>query len=44
MGTMIDIQPISRIEGHARVSIELDDAGNVSDARFHVLALRGDFR
>ena len=41
MGKTINIQPITRIEGHARVAIELDDAGQVSDARFHVMALRG---
>jgi F420-non-reducing hydrogenase large subunit len=41
MGTVINVQPISRIEGHARVSIHLDDAGNVDDAKFHVMALRG---
>ncbi len=41
MGTTINIQPITRIEGHARVAIELDDAGQVTDARFHVMALRG---
>jgi F420-non-reducing hydrogenase large subunit len=41
MGTTINVQPITRIEGHARVSIQLDDAGNVSDAKFHVMALRG---
>jgi F420-non-reducing hydrogenase large subunit len=41
MGTTINIQPITRIEGHARVTIELDDAGQVADAKFHVMALRG---
>ena len=41
MGQTINIQPITRIEGHARVTIELDDAGQVADARFHVMALRG---
>jgi F420-non-reducing hydrogenase large subunit len=41
MGQVINIQPITRIEGHARVAIQLDDAGNVTDARFHVMALRG---
>ena len=41
MGKVINIQPISRIEGHARGAIQLDDAGNVADAKFHVVALRG---
>ena len=41
MGKEIQIQPITRIEGHARVIINLDDAGEVADAKFHVMALRG---
>ena len=30
------IQPVTRIEGHAKISIQLDDAGEVQSARFHV--------
>ncbi|MFQ6046974.1 MAG: Ni/Fe hydrogenase subunit alpha [Gemmatimonadales bacterium] len=41
MGKRIVIQPVSRIEGHAKVVIELDDAGNVADTRVSVLELRG---
>ncbi|MDP3183151.1 MAG: Ni/Fe hydrogenase subunit alpha [Desulfobaccales bacterium] len=41
MGKVINIQPITRIEGHAKVSIHLDDAGNVTDTKVHVQALRG---
>jgi len=41
MGKVINIQPITRIEGHAKVAIHLDDAGNVADTRFHVQTLRG---
>ena len=41
MGQVINIQPITRIEGHAKVVIQLDDAGNVADTRMHVQALRG---
>jgi F420-non-reducing hydrogenase large subunit len=41
MGKEINIQPVTRIEGHAKVTIHLDDSGNVSDARFHVQTLRG---
>lgn len=41
MGEVINIQPITRIEGHAKVVIQLDDAGNVADTRLHVQALRG---
>jgi NAD-reducing hydrogenase large subunit len=35
------IDPVTRIEGHAKISIMLDDAGEVSDARFHVTEFRG---
>jgi F420-non-reducing hydrogenase large subunit len=41
MGTVINIQPVTRIEGHAKVAIHLDDAGNVTDTKFHVQTLRG---
>jgi NAD-reducing hydrogenase large subunit len=35
------INPVTRIEGHAKITIHLDDAGEVSDARFHVVEFRG---
>ena len=35
MKTII-IDPVTRIEGHAKISIYLDDEGQVNDARFHV--------
>jgi len=35
------IQPVSRIEGHAKITIQLDDAGNVQDTRVNVIELRG---
>ncbi len=37
----IVIDPVSRIEGHAKISIFLDDSGQVLDARFHVTEFRG---
>ena len=37
----ITVQPVTRIEGGARVTIDLDDSGNVADARFTILELRG---
>ncbi len=37
----IVIDPVTRIEGHAKITIHLDDAGGVQDARFHVTQLRG---
>ena len=41
MGKVINIQPITRIEGHAKVAIHLDDNGNVADTQMHMQALRG---
>lgn len=41
MSKVINIQPATRIEGHSRVAITLDDAGNVADTKFHVQNLRG---
>jgi len=37
----ITIQPVSRIEGHAKVTIQLDNAGNVADTHVNVMELRG---
>ena len=41
MGKTLVIQPVSRIEGHAKITIQLDDAGDVADARVNVIELRG---
>lgn len=41
MGKKIIIQPVTRIEGHAKVTIQLDDSGNVSDTMVHIIELRG---
>jgi NAD-reducing hydrogenase large subunit len=41
MSQRIVIDPVTRIEGHAKISIYMDDAGNVSDAEFHVVEFRG---
>ena len=37
----ISIDHVTRIEGHARITIKLDDAGQVTDAQFHVTQIRG---
>ena len=37
----IILQPVTRIEGHAKVTIQLDDQGNVADTRVNVVELRG---
>lgn len=41
MTRRIVIDPVSRIEGHAKITIELNDAGQVHDAHFHVTEFRG---
>jgi len=41
MAQEIRIDPVTRIEGHAKITIQLDDSGNVSSARFHVTEFRG---
>lgn len=37
----ITIDPVTRIEGHCRISIQLDKTGTVQDARVHVTQFRG---
>jgi F420-non-reducing hydrogenase large subunit len=37
----ITIAPVTRIEGHAKITINLDDSGNVADTFFNVVELRG---
>jgi NAD-reducing hydrogenase large subunit len=37
----ITIEPVTRIEGHAKVTIRMDDAGHVDHAYFHVNEFRG---
>jgi len=37
----IVIEPVTRIEGHSRISIHLDEEGNVEEAYFHVTQFRG---
>jgi len=41
MSQQVVIPHVSRIEGHAKITIDLDDAGDVADARLHVTQLRG---
>ncbi len=41
MGKRIEVNPVTRIEGHAKVSIELGDDGKVAAAYLHVLEFRG---
>jgi F420-non-reducing hydrogenase large subunit len=41
MSRRITIDPITRLEGHGKIEIFLDDAGEVSAAYFQVPELRG---
>lgn len=41
MSQRILIDPVTRIEGHAKITVQLDDAGQVTDAHFHVAEFRG---
>ena len=41
MGKTLTIAPVTRLEGHAKITIQLDDAGNVADTQVNVVELRG---
>jgi NAD-reducing hydrogenase large subunit len=41
MAKQILIDPVTRIEGHSKITIQLDDKGEVQDALFHVTQFRG---
>ena len=37
----VTIEPITRVEGHGKVSLLLDEENNVEQARFHIVEFRG---
>ena len=41
MSKKITIEPVTRVEGHGKVTIKFDDAGNVSQSRLHIVEFRG---
>ena len=41
MGKKITIEPVTRIEGHAKITLDVGDDGRVADAKFHVVEFRG---
>lgn len=41
MTQTIVIDPVTRIEGHSKITIQLDETGAVQDAHFHVTQFRG---
>ncbi|HRN46640.1 MAG TPA: Ni/Fe hydrogenase subunit alpha [Niabella sp.] len=41
MSTKIVIDPVTRVEGHGRVTIHLDEYGKVKDSYLHIVEFRG---
>ncbi len=41
MGQKITIEPVTRVEGHGKVTIHLDDENNVVQTRLHIVEFRG---
>ena len=41
MSRTVLIDPVTRIEGHAKITLHLDDQGRLCDTRFHVVEYRG---
>jgi len=41
MSKKITIEPVTRVEGHGKVTIKFDEAGNVSQSRLHIVEFRG---
>jgi len=41
MSKTITIQPVTRLEGHGKITLQLDDSGNVTDSKVNVIELRG---
>ncbi|MDX1698166.1 MAG: nickel-dependent hydrogenase large subunit, partial [Thiohalobacterales bacterium] len=38
---LIEISPVTRVEGHGKVTIHLDQDGCVDEARLHIVEFRG---
>ncbi len=38
---VVEISPVTRIEGHAKITLHLNDDGLVEDSQFHVTQVRG---
>jgi len=41
MTQKVTIEPVTRVEGHGKVTIHLDDNKNVEQTRFHIVEFRG---
>lgn len=38
---VVEIEPLTRVEGHGRVTVHLDEFNNVDEARLHIVEFRG---
>ncbi len=41
MSKKITIEPVTRVEGHGKVTIKLDNLGRVTESRLHIVEFRG---
>ena len=41
MEQKITIEPVTRVEGHGKVTIHIDENGNISQSRLHIVEFRG---
>lgn len=41
MGQKITIEPVTRVEGHGKVTIHIDNEGKVNQTRLHIVEFRG---
>ena len=41
MSKKITIEPVTRVEGHGKVTVHLDDNNNVIQTRLHIVEFRG---
>jgi NAD-reducing hydrogenase large subunit len=41
MSKKITIEPVTRVEGHGKVTIHMDDKGNITQSRLHIVEFRG---
>ncbi len=41
MGQKITIEPVTRVEGHGKVTIHIDNEGNIEQTRLHIVEFRG---
>ncbi|MDA3821457.1 MAG: Ni/Fe hydrogenase subunit alpha [Bacteroidales bacterium] len=41
MGKKITIEPVTRVEGHGKVTVKMDDSNNIVQTRLHIVEFRG---